>query len=175
MVEQDYEYIQSEVLNTLNPSGLPLCKLELKIGSPLMLLHNLDPRNGICNGTCLRLLRSTCHILKCRVLSGDNANSVVFIPCMALDAGLSDSPIPFCCLQFPVHLAYAMTINKSQGQTVEHVGLNLMSSVFSHGQLYVALSHCTHPRNIKIKIPHGQEDTKVSNVVWTEVFRTLNI
>ena len=63
---------------------------------------------------------------------GDNANSVVFIPSMALDADLSDSPVLFCCLQFPVHLAYAMTINKSQGQTVKHVGLNLISSVFSH-------------------------------------------
>ena len=68
-----------------------------------------------------------------------------------------------------------MTINKSQGQAVKHVGLNLSSSVFSHGQLYVALSHCTHPRNIKVLFPHGQEDTKTTNVVWTEVFRNLNI
>ena len=92
---------------------------------------------------------------------------------MALDAGFSDSPVLFCCLQFPVHLAYVMTINKSQGETVKHVGLDLMSSIFSYGQHYVALSHCTHPRNIKIKIHHGQEDRKVSNVVWTEVFRSL--
>ena len=68
-----------------------------------------------------------------------------------------------------------MTINKSQGETIKHVGLNLTSSVFSHGQHYVALSHCTHPRNIKIKIPYDQEDMKVSNVVWTEVCRTLEI
>ena len=140
-----------------------------------MLLWNLDPRNGLCNGTCLRLLRSTHHILECRVLGGDDASGVVFILHIALDAGLSDSPVPFRCLQFPVHLTYAMTINKSQDQTVKHVGLNLTSSVFSHGQLYVALSICTHPRNIKILFPHGQEDTKVSSVVWTEVFKTLNI
>ncbi|KNZ75904.1 hypothetical protein J132_00917 [Termitomyces sp. J132] len=36
-----------------------------------------------------------------------------------------------------------MTINKSQGQSVKHVGLDLLSGVFSHGQLYVALSQCT--------------------------------
>ena len=78
-----------------------------------MLLWNLDPKNGLCNGTHLRLLRSTCYILEYRVLGGNNANSVVFIPCMALDAGLSDSLVPFHHLQFPVHSAYAMTINKS--------------------------------------------------------------
>ena len=106
----------------------------------------------------------------------ENGNGdIVFIPRMALDSGLEDSPVPFRRLQFPVHLAYAMTINKAQGQTVRHVGLNLSSSVFSHGQLYVvALSQCTHPRNIKVLFP-TEEDTKVTNVVWTEVFRRLEI
>ncbi len=36
--------------------------------------------------------------------------------------------------------AFAMTINKSQGQTFKHIGIFLRDSVFSHGQLYVALS-----------------------------------
>ena len=118
----EYNYIQPEILNTFSPSEFPLHKLELKISAPLMLLRNLDPMNSLCNGTRLRLLRSTCHILECRVLGGDNANNVVSIPHMALDSGLQDFPIPFCCLQFPVHLAYAMMINKSQGQMVKHVG-----------------------------------------------------
>ncbi|KAI8530170.1 hypothetical protein RHMOL_Rhmol11G0034800 [Rhododendron molle] len=45
--------------------------------------------------------------------------------------------------QFPVHLAYAMSINKSQGQSVKFVGVDLRTPVFSHGQLYVVLSRCT--------------------------------
>ena len=99
-MEAEYDYIQPEILNTFSPSGFPLHKLELKIGAPLMLLHNQDPMNGVCNGTHLRLLRSTHCILKYRVLGGDNANNVVFIPYMALDSGLQDSPIPFRHLQF---------------------------------------------------------------------------
>ncbi|KIK16812.1 hypothetical protein PISMIDRAFT_112662 [Pisolithus microcarpus 441] len=80
---------------------------------------------------------------------------------MTLDANPDDFPVPLCCLQFPVHLAYAMTINKSQGQTVQHVSLDLRTPVFSHGQLYVALSRCTHPRNIKVLYGgQGQQTNK---------------
>ena len=70
------------------------------------------------------------------MLGGVGNDNVVFIPRMALDSGLEDSPVPFRRLQFPIHLAYAMTINKSQGQTLQHIGLNLTSPVFFHGQLY---------------------------------------
>jgi len=83
--------------------------------------------------------------------------------------------IPLQCLQFPVCLAYAMTINKAQGQTVQHVGLDLCTPVFSHGQLYVALSHCTHPRHLKVLFCEGEGGTKTTNIVWTEVFRGLEI
>jgi len=46
-------------------------------------------------------------------------------------------------IQFPVTLAYCMTIHKSQGQTFNKVGIYLDSPCFTHGQLYVALSRCT--------------------------------
>ena len=175
IMDQEYNYIQPEVSHTFSPSGIPLYKLDLKNSAPLMLLHNLDPTHGLCNGTHLRPLRSTCQILEYNVLSENGANNVVFIPHMALDSGVEDSPAPFRHLQFPVHLAYAMIINQLQGQTIKHVDLNLSSPVLSHGQLYVALSHCTHPRNIKVLFPDDQETTKATNVVWTEVFRNLKI
>ena len=155
VTDGEYEYIQPEILHTLSPSGFPLHKLELKNGAPLMLLRNLDPIHGLYNGTRLRLIRSTSRILECRVLKEGGDGDMVFIPRIALDSGLEDSPIPFCRLQFPVHLAYAMTINKPQGQSVRNVGIDLCPSVFSHGQLYVALSCCTHPRRIKVVFKEG--------------------
>ena len=79
-------------------------------------------------------------------------------------------------LQFPVRLAFAMTINKSQGQLVEHVGINLQTSVFSHGQLYVAFSRCTSPLNISVLLPEqSQESRRTLNVVYKEVFNSIRL
>ena len=61
----------------------------------------------------------------------------------------SNNPYPFKFgrRQFPVRHAYVMTINKSQEQTLNRVGLYLPEPCFAHGQLYVALSRCGYPSN----------------------------
>jgi ATP-dependent DNA helicase PIF1 len=66
-----------------------------------------------------------------------------------------------------------MTINKAQGQTLKHVGLDLREPVFTHGQLYVALSRVTDVANLKIIVPDTPEarrEGKIKNVVYKEVF-----
>jgi hypothetical protein len=179
VAERDYDYIPAEFLHTLTPSGFPLHKLELKLGVPLMLLRNLDPTNGLYNGTRMILLSWTTHVLKCRILRDgvneahqDNQDTVL-IPRMTLDATSEDNPIPLKRRQFPVRLAFAMTINKAQGQSVKWVGLDLRTPVFSHGQLYVALSRCTHPERVCAIFPEHEEGSKTTNVVYTEVLRGL--
>ena len=60
--------------------------------------------------------------------------------------------------QFPVKLAFAMTINKSQGQTLPFVGIYLRDYCFAYGQLYVALSRVNRRENIKIFVENGTSD-----------------
>jgi hypothetical protein len=76
----------------------------------------------------------------------------------------------FARKQFPLRLAYAMAINKSQGQTLSHVGLHLTDDVFSHGQLYVTFSCTKAPTNVKVQLPdivHGRIGL-MRNVVYEE-------
>jgi ATP-dependent DNA helicase PIF1 len=62
----------------------------------------------------------------------------------------TDLPFDFKRLQFPVRLAFAMTINKSQGQSLEVCGINLEFPCFPHGQLYVACSRVGKPSSLYI-------------------------
>jgi ATP-dependent DNA helicase PIF1 len=119
------------------------------------------------------------NLIIAEVLTGTAEKQVVFIP--RIDLALANTDLPFVLRrrQFPIKLAFAMTINKSQGQTLENVGIYLPEPVFSHGQLYVALSRVRRSQDVKIKIIDGREQGKLvpgcestftKNVVYKEIF-----
>ena len=62
----------------------------------------------------------------------------------------SDMPFEFKRIQFSIRVAFAMTINKSQGQSLSVTGLNLDNPCFCHGQLYVACSRVGKPTKQKM-------------------------
>ena len=66
-----------------------------------------------------------------------------------------DSLIPLKYLQFPIRLAFAKTVNKSQGQTMTIYGLDLENPCFSHGQLYVACTRVGKTSNLFLYTPQG--------------------
>ncbi|POS82141.1 hypothetical protein EPUL_006719 [Erysiphe pulchra] len=78
-----------------------------------------------------------------------------------------DLPFTLTRKQLPIRPCYAMTINKSQGQTLQSVGIDLTTPVFSHGQLYVAFSRVTHVNNLIVLLPSSAR--KTTNVVYPEV------
>lgn len=126
-----------EFLNSIELSGVPSHKLELKIGVPIILKRYLNAPK-LSNGTRLRVKHLGCNLITATILIGSSKGEDVFIPRMPLIT--TDLPFQFQRLQFPVKLAFAITINKSQGQTLEIAGLHLQMSCFSHKQLYVACS-----------------------------------
>jgi ATP-dependent DNA helicase PIF1 len=113
--------------------------------------------------------------LAAQVMSGKNRGEVVYIP--RVEISPSQSPWPFKLIrrQFPIIVSYAMTINKSQGQSLDCVGLYLPKPVFSHGQLYVAVSRVKTKKGLKMLIL--DEDNKptntTTNVVFKEVFQNI--
>ncbi|CAG8854379.1 12665_t:CDS:1, partial [Gigaspora margarita] len=145
-------------LNSLNLSGMPPFKLDLKIGCPIMLLHNLAPRQGLCNSSCLIVVWLLDYVIEACILSGSCAGNLAFIPRITLTLFSTELPFKFKRRQFLVHCAFAITINKSQGQSLKHVGLDLRTSVFLHGQLYVALFRCTSAQSIKVLFSYNSDD-----------------
>ena len=172
----DHQPYSPEYLHSLRSSSLPLARLALKVGCPVMLLRNMDPSKGLCNGTRLRVSQIRRKCLKCTIISGDVkfAGKDVFLPRITLSPSAEDLPIPLRRRQFPVRLAFAMTVNKSQGQSLKHVGLDLRSPVFSHGQLYVGLSRCTSGTRLKVLLKEADQN-KTPNMVYKEVLTGLQL
>ncbi|XP_058225285.1 uncharacterized protein LOC131334341 [Rhododendron vialii] len=158
----------NEYLNSLDPTGLPPFKLQLKAGCPIILLRNIAPKDGLCNGTRMMVVRCGSRIIEVKILTGAKFGQLAFIPRISLSPSSSDFPFHMTRRQFPIRLAYAMTINTSQGQSVKFVGVDLRTPVFSHGQLYVALSRCTSFDRISVLLPEEATDS-TTNIVYPEV------
>ena len=108
-------------------------------------------------------------------MSEKNICNIFYSPRMSMSPFESPWPFKLIRRQFPIIVSYAMTINKSQGQSLYNVGLYLAIPVFSHGQLYVVFSRVTIKSGLKILI-HDKQNAPCStttNVVYKEVFQTL--
>ncbi|CAN1844889.1 ATP-dependent DNA helicase PIF1 [Linum perenne] len=118
----------------------------------VMLLRNINPLAGMCNGTRILLTHLGDYVLRGLIVGGNLEGR-----------------------QFPIRICYAMTINKSQGQTLDHVGLYLPKPVFSHGQLYVAISRVrsTDGLHVLIQNPNSVAEDATRNIVYHEILAEI--
>lgn len=169
-----------EYLHTLTPSGLPDHELRLKKGVPVMLLRNMGCLR-LANGTRLLIKECGRNTITAEVMTGPRGRSAgrpvgdtVVIPRIELTCDDETLPVPFKRRQFPLRLAFCITINKSQGQTLSRVGLYLPTPVFAHGQLYTGVSRAGDPAALHIMTPeqptegHEGLGTYIINIVYQE-------
>jgi hypothetical protein len=162
-----------EVLHTLEPNGLPRAKLRLKVGIPIMLMRNINPEVGLCNGTRLLVTRLGRSCIEARGLTGKAAGVVHLIPRIKLTSDDEDFGFKLTRRQFPIQVCFAMTINKSQGQSFNIMGVDLRYPVFTHGQFYVAMSRITNVYSLSVLLP-SKDTTRVWNEVFPEVLLDTN-
>ena len=139
-----------------------------------MLLLNIDPKAGLCNGT--RLIQRGCfnNVIDAEILNGQYVGTCVFLPRIPLKT-TENVHLSFVMIkrQFLVHLSFALTTNKTQGQTILNVGIYLPTHVFSHDQLYVALSRGVSQSTTKILVQKGriteEEGVHTRNILYKDV------
>jgi ATP-dependent DNA helicase PIF1 len=171
-IEQPQLY-SPEFLRSLRIPELPPGELKLKVGVPIILLRNLNPSEGLCNGTRLIIRGLQSKVIDAEIITGSHAGKRVFIPRITLTASETKLPFTLNRRQFPVRVAFAITINRSQGQSLNTVGIYLPEPVFVHGQLYVAFSRVTSYQHIKVLMDDG-ENCKTKNIVYHEIFYSVN-
>jgi len=165
---QAYEF-QAEITGQLEESAFPTEEiLRLKVGAQIMMLRN-DREKRWVNGT-LGTIKS---------ISGDeikvDIDGYVYTVSPETWSKISyyynreeqkvEEEVVSTFRQFPLRLAWAITIHKSQGQTYSSIVIDLGDGAFAHGQTYVALSRCTQLETLYLKRDVYREDVIVDSCV----------
>ena len=106
----------------------------------MIIMRNINSNLGLCNGVRAVVVHGSKRVLDVLVISGKCSGERFYLPRIPMSSEANALPFRLSRRQFPVKLAWGMSINKAQGQSLERVGVLLEESVFAHGQLYVALS-----------------------------------
>ncbi|XP_058777182.1 uncharacterized protein LOC131651542 [Vicia villosa] len=101
---ESFDVLTPEFLNALQTSGVPNHKIKLKIGTPIMLLRNIDQAEGLCNGTRLIVTKLADHVIEAKIISGKNIGGIVYIARMDITPTQSPWPFRMTRRQFPIML-----------------------------------------------------------------------
>lgn len=155
-----------------NPNNMPTDPvLRIKVGAQVIFVKN-DPDKEYVNGSLGIVTDLDTNLIRIRLNHDDKEVTIgratwdMIRYRLDPEAEAQIKPEVVGTLEaFPVKLAWAMSIHKSQGQTFEKVILDMEGGAFEFGQTYVALSRCTTLEGIVLKKPLRQRDIMVDQRV----------
>ena len=187
-----------EFVRSLHISGVPPGVLQLKVGARYIIIRNIDHAHGIVNGaqvlctalTSRHFIGAASHYSSsnhefCQqrqftqsagtLLYGPHAGSRVMLPRITYIITTSQSHLPFAIMrrQFALIPGYAFTVHRSQGSSLELLGIYFNGAPFCHGLLYTALSRVRGDwRCITVHVPTDSSPS-LQNCVKPHVLQCL--
>lgn len=140
--------LTTDVLNRFSRHEIPDHVLSLKEGDVCILLRNMDRKRGFTSNRRVRIVKISTYAIRVKLLD-EPTDIYSTIPRINFNATLPiGRSFTISRKQFPLRLAYSLSINRAQGQTLNRVMLDITVSPFSHGHLYVAMSRVRFACNI---------------------------
>ena len=169
LYSDEFTYLAT-VSGNFSPSSFPSeTALKLKEGAQVIFTKN-DPKRRFVNGTIGKVILLSNDFIKVAIQQ-DGKHKIIDVEKVEWDIlryslnakNEIESNSVGSFKQYPLRLAWAMTIHKSQGKTFEQMVLDLGKGAFAPGQTYVALSRCTSLEGIILKTPIRPQDIRVDD------------
>jgi ATP-dependent DNA helicase PIF1 len=183
-LDSAHQTFYGEIDGEFSNRSLPTQKeLELKVGAQVMLLNN-DSAGRWVNGSIGKITKIAFDdfelddVLTVKLDNGKNVKITkhswnIHKYFFNDETQKIDTEIAGSFNQFPLRLAWAVTIHKSQGKTFEKVIIDIGFGAFAHGQVYVALSRCTSLEGIALRKPIQKHHIIMDNRV-SRFFKAMN-
>jgi ATP-dependent DNA helicase PIF1 len=147
--------ISDAVLEKYNSSDVPPHSLRLKVDDVCLIMRNLNVHDGVTNNTRVRILKITTKFIACQTISDHPIR--VLLPRIRFNFRLPwGQSFMMTRLQFPLRRAFALSVHKSQGQTLERGLIDARGGFFAHGHLYVGMSRVTRYDKIALLVNCSQ-------------------
>ena len=167
-----------ESIHQLLQSGFAPYELKVKLGTIVIVLRNLSTNEGIVNKTRAIVTHLLRNVIQLQILTGHNRGKYILLPRLTFIHESTEDGISlrFKRRQFPIRPAFAMTINKCQGQSFKQVGIYLDQPIFTHEQLYVAFSRVANFSSLHVLIrPINKIQGLMTNSVGESAHCTYNV
>jgi ATP-dependent exoDNAse (exonuclease V) alpha subunit len=170
LTTREYTFL-GDVSGNFDPKLMPADPiLKLKLGAQVMFVRN-DMKREFVNGTIGKVVQLTDESIYVQIEQKDGALKRIEVEKTSWElqrykisptnAETIESESTGTFKQYPLRLAWAITIHKSQGKTFDKVIIDLGAGAFEHGQTYVALSRCRTLEGIVLKQKLRPQDIRV--------------